>query len=321
MPAISIIVPIYNTEQYLSRCLDSILSQSFTDFELLLVNDGSLDSSSAICDAYAEKDGRIRVFHKENGGVSSARNLGLDNARGDWVYFVDSDDEVLPNGVQTLADGISDEVDIVMGGFEEVDECGVKSQVVQEHGAFRLNKRHSIITQYACYGLWGRYWGYLWVRLLKRDIINRYNIRFDKNIAIKEDTLFIMQYVCRSNGITQVMTDPVYRYWIRSNSAMGSIRQKFDYKYVSSFCACVGMKHEVENVFPKYSGPVFVAKQGVFGRYDDIVRMIDGSCMEDEELKRKLYSEMKEEVGPIWFFKLRRKWRKWMKSNKMYQRI
>jgi hypothetical protein len=81
------------------------------------------------------------------------------------------------------------------------------------------------------------------------------------------------------------------------------------------------MKHEVENVFPEYSEPVFVAKQGIFGRYDDIVRMMDESCVKDEELKRKLYSEMRKEVGPIWFFKLRRKWRKWMKSNKKYQRI
>ena len=184
-----------------------------------------------------------------------------------------------------------------------------------------MNKRHSIITQYAGCGLWGRYWGYLWVRLLKRDIVNRYHIRFDTNIAIKEDTLFIMQYVCRSNGITQVTTNPVYRYWIRSNSAMGGIRQKFDYKFVSSFCACVSMKHEVENAFPKLSEPVFVAKQGVFGRYYDIIRMMVESGVEDEELKRRLYSEMKEEVGPIWLFKLRRKWRKWMKSNKKYQRI
>ena len=321
MPKVSIIFPVYNTEKYLPRCLSSILSQSFTDFELLLVDDGSTDGSGAICDAFAEKDGRIRVFHKENGGVSSARNLGLDEAKGEWIYFVDSDDEVLPNGLKTLADGICDEVDIVMGGYEEVDEYGVMSQVVPECGSFRLNKRHSIITQYLGYGLWGRYWGYLWVRLLKRDIVNRYNIRFDTNIAIKEDTLYIMQYVCRSNGITQVTANSVYRYWIRSDSAMGGIRQRFDYKYVSSFYAFVGMKHEVEIVFPKLSEPVFVAKQGVFGRYYDIIRMMDESCVKDEELKRRLYSEMKEEVGTIWLFKLRRKWRKWMKSNKKYQRI
>lgn len=89
---ISIIVPVYNAERYLSKCIDSILSQSFTDFELLLINDGSKDYSGAICDQYAANDSRVTVFHKENGGVSSARNLGLEKAKGEWVAFIDSDD-------------------------------------------------------------------------------------------------------------------------------------------------------------------------------------------------------------------------------------
>ena len=97
MPKISVIVPVYNTEKYLHRYIDSILAQTFTDFELLLINDGSKDNSGAICDEYAAKDSRVRVFHKENGGASSARNMGLDNAKGKWVTFVDSDDYILPS--------------------------------------------------------------------------------------------------------------------------------------------------------------------------------------------------------------------------------
>ena len=91
-PKISVIVPVYNVEKYLHRCVDSILAQTFNDFELLLIDDGSKDKSGAICDEYAAKDSRVRVFHKENGGVSSARNLGLENAKGDWIIFIDSDD-------------------------------------------------------------------------------------------------------------------------------------------------------------------------------------------------------------------------------------
>lgn len=91
-PKISVIVPVYNVEKYLRRCIDSILAQTFTDFELLLIDDGSKDKSGEICDEYAQKDSRVRVFHKENGGVSSARNVGLDNAKGEWIAFVDSDD-------------------------------------------------------------------------------------------------------------------------------------------------------------------------------------------------------------------------------------
>ena len=91
---ISIIVPVYNTEKYLHRCIDSVLAQTYQDFELLLIDDGSKDSSGAICDEYAAQDTRVRVFHKENGGVSSARNVGLDLAQGEWVTFVDSDDYI-----------------------------------------------------------------------------------------------------------------------------------------------------------------------------------------------------------------------------------
>ena len=93
-PLISIIVPVYNAESTLNQCIDSIINQKFTDWELLLVNDGSSDRSGEICDEYAAKDSRIKVFHKENGGVSSARNVGIDNSLGKWVTFIDSDDKI-----------------------------------------------------------------------------------------------------------------------------------------------------------------------------------------------------------------------------------
>ena len=114
---ISIIVPVYNTEQYLRRCIDSVLAQTYQDFELLLIDDGSKDSSGAICDEYAAQDTRVRVFHKANGGVSSARNVGLDHARGEWITFVDSDDEVKPNWLDLFCMQISYGVELVSQGL------------------------------------------------------------------------------------------------------------------------------------------------------------------------------------------------------------
>ena len=102
MISISIIVPVYKAELFLPRCIDSILTQTFTDFELLLIDDGSPDNSGSICDEYALKDKRIRVFHKENGGVSSARNLGLDNAKGEWITFIDADDWISNTFIEHL---------------------------------------------------------------------------------------------------------------------------------------------------------------------------------------------------------------------------
>lgn len=101
-PTISIIVPVYKSEKFICRCMDSLLSQSFTDFEILLIDDGSPDGSGKICDSYAMKDSRVRVFHKENGGVSSARQLGIDNARGEYTIHADPDDWVEPTMLAEL---------------------------------------------------------------------------------------------------------------------------------------------------------------------------------------------------------------------------
>ena len=316
---ISIIVPVYNTEAYLPRCVDSILGQSFADFELLLIDDGSTDGSGAICDAYAEQDKRVRVFHKENGGVSSARNLGIDNAIGEWFYFVDSDDELLPDGLKTLSDNIGFGADVVMGGYEEVDEKGNVHRELGRIGPYELTKRQSVTTLYNGYGIGTSYMGYTWMRLFRNSVIRKHKIRFAVDVAIKEDTLFIMQYVCRSNGITHYSTRPVYRYYLRPDSAMGRTKEGFDPKYVGSFYAFVKMKQEVELVFPSHSEPVFIARQGILGRYETIIGKMEASGVNDDALKQQLFDTMQKEMGSMFLFKVRRKVRKLLKKQVVYE--
>lgn len=306
---VSIIIPVFNTEQYLSRCLDSLLNQSFTDYELLLVDDGSSDTCGAICDAYAARDGRIRVFHKENGGVSSARNLGLDFARGEWVYFVDSDDELLPDGLKTLIDCISDEVDSVMGGIVEIDVKGIES-TVEARTELSLSKKRTIVSLYNGYGSYYNYCGYMCIWLLRRRVISEHRLRFDSSIAIKEDTLFLMQFVCQSDGITRQTTVPVYRYYKRADSAMGSVSDSYNSKYVDSFYALVKMKHEIETLYPFYSSTVFIAKQAIVSRYYSIVRKMERSKVLDTPLIKEIRSVMCHEVGSLFLFRVRRKGRK-----------
>ncbi len=240
-PKLSLIIPIYNTESYLPRCVDSILSQSYTDFELLLVDDGSTDNSGAICEEYAQKDTRIKVFHRENGGICAARNTGLDNAQGEWIYLVDSDDELIPEGLQTLVDCISEDMDMVMGGYEQYDLDGHLIETEKDHTTLTLSKRDSLLVLFPEHSIHYSYLGYVWIRLFRNRIIQECSLRFDTTIRIKEDILFVTQYLCKSSGKTRFTTTPVYRYIAQKNSEMNSLWTVYNPKYVSSFDAVVKM--------------------------------------------------------------------------------
>lgn len=316
MCKISVIVPVYNTEQYLPRCLDSILSQSFTDFELLLVDDGSTDGSGAICDTYAEKDSRVRVFHKENGGVSSARNVGLTHAQGDWLYFVDSDDELLPDGLLTLVNCIGNDVDVVMGGYEKYDVNGHVVEIVGKTGEIIvLKKKESITSLYHGHALDYYYLGWMWIRMFRNSIIKCERISFDTRLRIKEDTLFTMQYLCRSNGVTRFVNKPVYKYFMRNGSAMGGWREGFDRAYVDSFEALRKMKREIEASDVNCSELSFIAKEGLWHRYVEIKDKIMTSDTSDANvLLKKLRVEVESEgVGVLFLLrkKIRKVLRKW----------
>lgn len=184
---ISVIVPVYKAEKYLHRCVDSILAQSYTDFELLLINDGSPDNSGAICDEYAAKDSRVRVFHKGNGGVSSARNMGLDNARGEWVTFIDSDDWVEIDFFKKLTTHL--DADFIVGSIYSTDG---QSWIMKDCICSPKNFMEKYIDSPMMRSPWGS--------LLKLSLINDNNIRFDPLIRYGEDTIFNMEYLfyCRS---------------------------------------------------------------------------------------------------------------------------
>lgn len=185
---ISVIVPVYKAEKYLHRCVDSILAQSYTDFELLLIDDGSPDNSGAICDEYAVKDSRVRVFHKENGGVSSARNLGLNNAQGEWITFVDSDDWIE-----------SDYFASFMGSCDaDMIVCGVKSS---DDFIWRTEDRiytlKEFINQYNDDLIIRASWG----GLLKNNIIKEFHIRFDTLMRYGEDMIFNLIYLSHCQNV------------------------------------------------------------------------------------------------------------------------
>ena len=200
---ISIIVPAYNCESTLNRCVESVLSQQFKDFELLLVDDGSTDGTPALCDAYAAKDSRVRAFHKPNGGVSSARNMGLDNAEGEWITFVDSDDVLAENALQLIADVVSQQ-------DSEIPDLIVENLMIIHHNepAFALyGPGLYTVNQLYGQGLWGAVWN----KTFSRSIIEEYRIRFDESLRFSEDCLFVAEYCghLNSNRLAYIV-EPCY---------------------------------------------------------------------------------------------------------------
>lgn len=216
MPEISVIVPVYKVETYLRRCIDSILAQTFTDFELILVDDGSPDGCPAICDKYAEKDARVRVIHKENGGVSSARNAGLDIAVGEWIAFVDSDDYVLEDYLKDL---YHPDYDFVVAGYSILSQGGgLEEKVWNECCCPDINRASLEVVLNAN----GTDWLYFcWGRLFKRSLIVDNNVAFDRNRNFGEDSIFSTQYfcICRSILVTE---DANYIYSQRTDGTLST---------------------------------------------------------------------------------------------------
>lgn len=207
-PKISIIVPVYNTEKYLPRCINSILTQIFTDFELLLINDGSKDNSGNICEEYAKKDNRIKVLHKENGGVSSARNLGLDNTKGEWITFIDSDDKIEKEYLYNLYTNSSN-VDFVICGYKQI---GKISKIVVYQDLILDMKQYDGLSYFNKSEIESQCLFYCpWRKLFKNKLIKENHIKFDERLFLGEDTCFLISYTKYINKI-RIIKDTPYIY-------------------------------------------------------------------------------------------------------------
>ena len=227
IPKVSIIVPVYNTEKYLARCINSIIAQSFTDFELILVNDGSTDNSLKICEEYATKDSRIVVIHKENGGVSSARNKGLDIANGEWISFVDADDWI---SISYLSDLITDistsSTDIIFHGRVNVLPSNKKTIITPNNSIYNTANNYSeFFNEFNLLKFCAPY-----SKLFRLKIIRDKHICFNTSLKIGEDCDFLLKYLSYCNLIkTSKIAN--YNYLIHSNSAshkLNSFNDEFD---------------------------------------------------------------------------------------------
>lgn len=214
-PMVSIIVPIYNAENYLRRCVDSILNQEYTDFELLLVNDGSTDASGDICEEYGDRDPRVIVIQKENTGVSDSRNRALDRAMGKYLQFLDSDDWITPDATRLFVRAAEEYgCDMVISDFYRVvgERLSTKGDIEEEGVLTREEFAAHMMENPADF-----YYGVLWNKLYRRDIVEEHNLRMDTDINWCEDFMFNLEYI-RYAKVFYALHAPIYYYVKRKGS-------------------------------------------------------------------------------------------------------
>lgn len=225
---VSIIIPVYNKEAELPQCLDSLARQTCPAFEALLVDDGSTDGSGAICDAYAEKDERFVVFHQKNAGVSAARNIGLEHAKGEYIGFIDPDDYVAPDYVQTVCDNMGDADVLCFSStwhFEDgttllcdVGTATVKGQAEIEAAILRL--RHSESGQ--------NLFGFTWNKAFRRELIEDNNVRYVFGLDMSEDEVFSLA-CCLQAKTLKTISRPLYHYVSKSSGLTFKRRKPYDF--------------------------------------------------------------------------------------------
>ncbi len=283
MEKISIIIPIYKAEKYLKTCLDSVINQTYDDLEIILVNDGSPDDSGKICEEYSKIDNRIIVCHKENGGVSSARNKGLELASGEYIIFVDADDYLDKRTVSEVIKNKDKDTDLLIYGVNKFDELGLVK--------FGRYKEENInIDKFA-----NNYWrlkrdidlNSLWNKLYHKKIIDINRIRFDESVKIGEDLCFNMLYFVHCKNI-KVIDKYLYNYRISDESAMAKYSENLFKQLINQYV-------NQNNMIKKLGSREIEKDRYVVGFNDLIFAVLENTLKSKKSFSSKL-SEIKEMI-------------------------
>lgn len=292
MSMISVVVSIYNVEAYLDKCIKSILKQTYQDFELILVDDGSPDNCPAMCDEWEKKDERIRVYHKKNGGLSSARNCGIEHAKGSYITFPDPDDWVARDYLESLISiREKDDADLSICGHYYGEVIGGDSReytlMDTEEAMERLMKPNSFC-------------GYAWNKLYSMDVIRKNNLRFDEELGMVQDLHFNVRYfqLCKKIAYDPI---PVYHY-ITDAIGVTSHTTPLTPRKVSGLLTYKKIAEITHDRFPKIEAIA----------YSSLCNM----CLEDIIVYYKTGMKSKEILSSIW--KDFRKYRKYYYRSKAY---
>lgn len=244
---ISVIVPVYNVEKYLPRCIESILGQTYTDIELILIDDGSADKSGAICDMFASKDKRILVIHKANGGVSSARNEGLKKCSGKYVSFVDADDWIEPNMFEKILCFLEESgSDFAVFNEKRVYLDGDKVAHIEERNNWKALSNGTVLYgKDIFYKIFSKS-GVLWNKIFKRDVL--VDVFFHENLVYGEDTVYLLEALIKCQSAV-VVVDNYYNYAINrvGNVVSGDLNEKC----LDLLNNNIYIYHKIKSTFPE----------------------------------------------------------------------
>ena len=291
---VSIIIPVYNGERYLARCIDSVLGQSYGNFELILADDGSPDGSLGICEDYASKDSRIIVVSNENHGGSYTRNCGIERAAGEFIVFIDCDDHVDKDYVKNLVSLMSSDVDIGITGWRKERENGdLIERCVSINGVLEVGQCLSKTVSLNAFQ------GYPVSKIFRADILKDNGIRFDREITIFEDLLFCCTYVkcCRKAAVNTDLCD--YHYVIRESSSRNAAihSESFDLNWLTEIKS---LEKLLETVSGFSDARKRVRARIALSSSFYINRMFDCSY-EDKALQDDLRSRIKKNLAPVMF--------------------
>lgn len=286
---ISVIIPVYNAELYLHRCIDSILKQTYQNFEVILINDGSKDNSRAICNEYVSRNKNIRVIHKENSGASSARNIGIQEANGKYILFVDADDYISEEMLQKLISCAERyQSEMVLCEYSIVEKNSIVPVKLNFGACYRSNqeiKRELLSSYYGPYRV-GIYC--LWNKLFKKDIISKYKIQFDIGLKRGEDAWFVFQYLKYCKRV-DFIAKPYYFYYQNEESIMHKIYENQYEKWVDMRKRLINenkeLKFEIDySLFYKdflYKVSMYCRELSKQNKYEQIEKIISDSFYQD----------------------------------------
>lgn len=307
---VSIIVPVYNAQQYLENCVQSILAQTYRDFQLILVNDGSTDESGNLCDGFAARDSRVTVIHQKNAGVSAARNAGLAVASGEYIGFVDADDTIVPEMLeQTVGAACQHKVDMVI--FDPYVCEGDKTSVDSLH----FFPESTVVYKKEITPERLRYMaGAVWRALYSREVLRRNNLKFDSTLPLSEDRIFNIEAMGCCEKL-YYLRQPLYRYWINPGSAVRKYRPDM-------LDVVLNTHHRMEQTLRTYWGETYLPIYERVNLVDDALLCVYNVFSPQITLSfKEKYAQVKQIVNNPQFWKAYEKLQKrTLLQNLFYQK-